>query len=106
MPLLAQMLASLFGSIAGFFAEFVGKRLAVSLTAIATISAMTAALYAALSLLLNGITAQLPAMPGAQIGMWVACPPNLPTCFAALLSVDTTVALYKWGLKNVQMINR
>lgn len=106
MPLLATLLQSLFGSIAGFFADFIGKRLAISMTAIATLATMTAALYGALSLLLHGIVAGLPDIPGVHLGIWVACPDNLPACFSALLSTDTTIALYRWNLKNISFLNK
>lgn len=104
MPLLATLLANLFGSLAGWLATFVGKKLAVAMTAVATLGGLTATFYGALSLLLNGIAANVPDMPGAQIGMWVACPNNLPTCFAAIMSCDVTVALYRWSVKNIGII--
>ena len=104
MPLLAAMLSGIFTSIAGFFASFVGKKLAVAMTAIATLTTLTVGLYGALSLALNGIAAQVPALPGAQIGIWVAVPDNLPTCFAAILSTDTVIALYRWSMNNLKIL--
>ena len=104
MPLLATLLTSLFGSLAGWLAQFVGKKLAVGMAAVATLGALTATFYGGMSLLLNSVAAQIPDMPGAQIGMWVACPSNLPACYAAILSCDTTVALYRWSMKNLGYI--
>ncbi|MBS0370814.1 MAG: DUF5455 family protein [Proteobacteria bacterium] len=104
MPLLATLLTNLFGALAGWLAQFVGKKLAVALSAVATLGALTATFYGAMSALLNGVAAQIPDMPGAQIGMWVACPANLPACYAAILSCDTTVALYRWSMKNLGYI--
>lgn len=104
MPLLATLLSNLFGAVAGWLATFVGKRLAVGMTAVATLAGLTATFYGAMSLLLNGIAAGVPSMPGAEIGMWVACPNNLPVCFSAILSCDVTVALYRWSLKNIGII--
>lgn len=104
MPLIATLLANLFGSLAGWLATFVGKKLAVAMTAIATLAGLTATLYGALSVLLNGIASSVPNLPGATIGIWVACPDNLPACFAAIMSCDVTVALYRWSVKNVGII--
>lgn len=104
MPLLAAMLSGIFASIAGFLASVVGKKLAIAMTAIATLATLTVGLYGALSLALNGIAAQVPQMPGVQIGIWLAVPENLPTCFAAILSTDTVVALYRWSMNNLKIL--
>lgn len=104
MPLLATLLGNLFVSIASFFATYIGKKAAIAMTAIATLATLTSGMYAALALLLNGISAGLPAISGASIGFWVAAPDNLPACISAILSVDTTIALYRWSMRNVSLL--
>lgn len=104
MPILAGLLSNLFVSIASFLATFIGKKLAIAMTAIATLSTLTVGMYAALALLLNGISAGLPSIPGISMGFWVAAPDNLPACISAILSVDTTIALYRWSVRNVSLL--
>lgn len=104
MPFLGYLLIGIFGNLASFLATFVGKKMALGLAAVAALSTLMVGMYAALSMLLNSIVAQVPNIPGAAIGIWVAVPDNLPACFSAILATDTTLALFKWSVKNLHMM--
>lgn len=104
MPLLGYLLIGIFGNLAQFLVSFVGKKLAIGLSAVAALTTLMVGMYAALSLVLNSIVAQVPNLPGAAIGIWVAVPDNLPACFSAILATDTTIALFRWSVKNLQMM--
>lgn len=103
MPLLGGLLAGLFAAIAEFFAKYVSKKVAFAAAAIAVFAGLTTGLALALSALVSAAYVALPDIPGLQLGIWLAMPDNGPTLLAAVVSLDTAVALYRWNVHNLHL---
>lgn len=103
MPLLAGFLGGLFAGLADFFARWFTKKVAFAAAAVATFAALTLALYGAVSALLAGVVLSFPGGGPVAAGVWLMVPDNGPLCVAAMVSIDTAVALYRWNVENLRL---
>lgn len=104
MPLLASLLGGLFGGLADFFARWVTKKVAVGAAALVAFTGITLAMWAAVLSSLGLISVAFPASPAVLVGVWLMVPDNGPLCVSVMLSIDATIALYRWNFWNFKLV--
>lgn len=106
MPILSNLLVWLFSGLAEFLAKFLGKKAAMGTAAVAAFATLTTALLAASGALIATI---IPAMPGGQyvsLALWLVVPDNGPAVVSACLATDAAIAVYRWNVSNLNLINQ
>jgi len=106
MQALAAVVAALFGGLMSFMVAMVGKKLAIGAAAVAVFATLTAALAALLTTAINTALALLStSMPTwAMWGFWYFLPSVAPSCAAALIAAEAAAAVYRWNVKNLELM--
>lgn len=105
MPILGNLLIWLFSGIAEFFGKYLAKKTAIGLAAVTVFAGLTAALLATAAVVIQSL---IPAMPGGQyvsLALWLVVPDNGPAVVSACLAADASVAVYRWNVANLRLVN-
>lgn len=106
MNILSHLLIWLFGGFAEFLARFFGKKVAVGTAAVVAFSTLTTSILAFSGTVISTL---IPSMPGGQyvsLALWLVVPDNGPAVVAACISADAAIAVYKWNVSNLNLINQ
>lgn len=104
MPLLAALLGGLFASLAEFFAKWVTKKVAFGAAAVTVFAALTAGLFGVASAIVSGLSLSVPNVPGMMLGFYLVNAPALASAVASVIAFDTALALYRWNVANLQLV--
>lgn len=102
MPILGGLLSGLFVAIAEFFAKWITRKAAAAAAGITVFVGLSTAMYLALAAIVAGIVVTMPMSSAVATGIWMFVPDNAPAVVSACLVADTTVAVYRMNVMNVQ----
>lgn len=106
MPLLGNLLIWLFSGLAEFLGKYLSKKAAAGLAGVGVFALLTAAMLGAAATAINTL---IPAMPGGQyvsLALWLVVPDNGPAVVSACLATDAAVAVYRWNVTNLNIVNQ
>jgi len=106
MPILGNLMIWLFTGLAEFFGKYLTKKAAMGLAAVGVFSTLSGGLLTLASIV---ITSLVPAMPGGQfvsLALWLVVPDNGPAVVSACLATDAAVALYRWNVSSLHIVNQ
>lgn len=105
MPILGNLMIWLFSGLAEFFGKYLSKKAAAGLAGVGVFSTLTLSLLGLAAATINTL---IPAMPGGQfvsLALWLVVPDNGPAVVSACLATDAAVAVYRWNVANLNLIN-
>jgi hypothetical protein len=106
MPLLSSLLGWLFVGLAEFLGKWLTKKAATGVAGVAVFATLTTAMLTAAALTINGLIPSLPGGTYISLGLWLAVPDNGPAVVSACLATDAAVAVYRWNVSNLNIVNQ
>lgn len=104
MPILAALVGGLFASLAEFFAKWLTKKVAFGAAAVTVFAGLTAGLFAVASGIVSGLSLTVPNVPGLMLGFYMVNAPALSSAIASSVAFDTALALYRWNVANLHLV--